>query len=518
MPSFTRATGPDGWLTAAADWGRLIWGAFYWNSAKTLFRLRGARGRAPCQHPSDSGRQGESFCEACVGLSNPRRFVRICPLIRYDDSPSGPRCSVAAAEVRPFWGRVFAALGLAGVGAGLLLAAVALIGFRWIGYRVEPGDLLWPPNWSRVRIARADYYTRRGFDAFSRGDAQGCFLALLEAHHLRPGDFATDRLLAQVAQASNPDFADGLYASLVRSPDPMRSANAAQEWGASLLARCDFRPLAELSAYMLRRGSLDSAPAWSNALIFTSRLLADPSVVQGLLAQPAALPEDCRTALDWSLQPGDGKLHAELLAAGRSSSSVFLRHYALSRLIREGLAREVLGLLESAAALPAREIEALRLSAWGELQWTEVRRREIDRLIGSGSVPPPLAELLAAQLIAYPDRSAGNAVLGAIERHPLPLTADNYGIYAALTCLAGVDQDAVRLKQLTATLGKISGRPFGRQSTVTELFLDRSASRPISPALVALQPLSLEVMFAMLADYPRLPRVPANQPQPQRAA
>jgi len=517
MPSFIRATGPDGWLTAAGDWARLIWGAFYWNSAKTLFRMRGARGRAPCQHPSDSGRQGESFCEACVGLSDPRRFVRICPLIRYDDSPGGPRCSVAAGDVRPFWGRVWAALGIVGAGGSLILAVAALIAFRGVGYRVQPSDLLWPPHWNRVRIARADYYARRGFAAYSRGDAEGCFLALLEAHNLRPGDFATDRLLAQVAQASAPDFADGLYAALVRSPDPLRSANAAQEWGAALLARCNFRPLAELSAYMLRRASLDSAPAWSNALIFTSRLLADPSVVQDLLAHPDDLPADCRAALNWTLQPGSGQLNAELLAAGQNSSSVFLRHYALSRLIRAGLGRDVLGVLASGTHLPAREVEALRLSAWGELKWTEVRRLEIERLIGTDSVPPPLAELLAAQLITYPDRSAGDLVLSAVERHPLALTSDNYGIYAALTCLAGVDQDAARLKQLTAALGKISGRPFGRQVAVTELFLDRTVNRSVSPALVALQPLSLEIMFAMLTDYPRFPRAPANQPQPQRA-
>jgi len=40
----------------------------YWNSAKPPFAVRGSRGRAPCQHPSDSG---EAFrkrvCAACCG-------------------------------------------------------------------------------------------------------------------------------------------------------------------------------------------------------------------------------------------------------------------------------------------------------------------------------------------------------------------------------------------------------------------------------------------------------------------
>jgi hypothetical protein len=139
---------------------------------------------------------------------------------------------------------------------------------------------------------------------------------------------------------------------------------------------------------------------------------------------------------------------------------------------------------------------------------------EIERLIGAGEIAPALAELLSAQLISYPDPEMGGRLLGAVARHPLALSADNYPVYAGLVCLAGVDQDAAGLKQLTTTLGKISGRPFGLQMGAAEIFLDRTPHRPISPALVALQPLSLEIMFAVLAHYPP---APANQPKSQSA-
>jgi hypothetical protein len=515
MPNITRVLGPDGWLAAAADWGRLIWAAFYWNAAKTLFRLRGARGPAPCQHPSDSGREGESFCDACVGLTDPRRFARICPLIRYD-SPSGPRCAVAAARVRPFWGRVLVALGVAGTVGALLTAGAALVALRAVGYRVKPADVLWPPHWNRVHEARADYYERLGLAAYARGDARACYLALLQAHVLRPDDFAIDRLLAQVAQTLDPELADDLFANLVQSPDPHRAANAAEQWAPALLARCSFSQLAQLSADMLHRGGPDAA-AWTNALVFSTAHLPDASLVRRVLAQPGPPDAASRAVLAWSLQAGSEKLNTELLAAGRDSPSVYLRHYALQRLIRAGQAAAVLPVLTPAAGLPPREAEELRLAAWGELKWTEPRRREIEGLVGGAEVSPGVVEMLAAQLISYPDRRAAELLFGAVERHPPAPTPANYPSYAALACLAGVERDAARLNALTALLGKIAERPFGRATQVSEVFLDRAPNHSLSPALVALQPLPLEVMFAILADYPHPPAGPAEEPKAHAA-
>ena len=93
-----------GWL---GDLGRLTWGPFYWNLRKSLFRMRGASGRAPCQHPSDSGEAGKTGCEACVGWTSTRAFRRMCPLLA--TTAQGRRvCSVSSAEVRPYWSRALA--------------------------------------------------------------------------------------------------------------------------------------------------------------------------------------------------------------------------------------------------------------------------------------------------------------------------------------------------------------------------------------------------------------------------
>jgi len=125
--------------------------------------------------------------------------------------------------------------------------------------------------------------------------------------------------------------------------------------------------------------------------------------------------------------------------------------------------------------------------------------------------------MLAAQLISYPDRRAAAALFAAVERHPPAPTAANYRSYAALACLAGVEREAAPLAAITAQLGKIAGRPFGRATQVSDVFLDRAPNHSLSPALVALQPLSLEVMFAVLANYPRRPAMPPAEPKAQSA-
>ena len=61
------------WL---GDFRRLAWGLLYWNVRKSLFRIRGAGGAAPCQHPSDSGRAGQRPRQRAYELKeDPRQRV-----------------------------------------------------------------------------------------------------------------------------------------------------------------------------------------------------------------------------------------------------------------------------------------------------------------------------------------------------------------------------------------------------------------------------------------------------------
>src|SRR5580658_6015424 len=102
-----RRAAVGGWC---ADLGRFAGTVIPLNLRKSLFRLRRGRGICPCQTPSDSGKAGETACEPVASWHEPRRFQRICPLLR--QRPDGAwKCSVNAAEVRPFWGRAAAWVG-----------------------------------------------------------------------------------------------------------------------------------------------------------------------------------------------------------------------------------------------------------------------------------------------------------------------------------------------------------------------------------------------------------------------
>jgi len=199
------------WL---GDLGRLSWGLLYWNTRKSVFRIRGGSGAAPCQHPSDSGRAGRTGCEACAGWRSARRFRRLCPLL--ETSADGRRvCSVDARDVRPFWGRALLFYG----GSAAVLALVAAIGvftaLRAIGYRVPFYAVAWPPAWHRIQQARADYFSRMAVRAFSAGDVRQGFLALNQVYALDPGNVRAALLLAQFTQIGNPDYSDSIYARLL---------------------------------------------------------------------------------------------------------------------------------------------------------------------------------------------------------------------------------------------------------------------------------------------------------------
>ncbi|HUG09535.1 MAG TPA: hypothetical protein VMM36_00905, partial [Opitutaceae bacterium] len=184
------------------DFLRFWWSLLRWNTSKTLFRLRGHKGRAPCQHPSDSGRAGVTGCEACSTWRRPSRFRLVCPLLVRNEA--GWRCSVDAADVRPFWGR---AIGFSVLGAGgvyLVVALAALLTFRAVGYTtLDYQDFFSTAFRTRFREAQAGYYANRADQFFKSGDYRSGLLALSVAYNKNPRDWATGLTLARLLQRSN---------------------------------------------------------------------------------------------------------------------------------------------------------------------------------------------------------------------------------------------------------------------------------------------------------------------------
>lgn len=232
-----------GWIADVFRSGIALW---YWNLRKTRFRLRGARGRALCQKPSDSGRAGITGCDACLHWHEPTRFGHVCPLLGVD--AQGRRmCAVEAAAARPFWGR---ALAWQGGGALTLYLLITLLVFgvmRHVGYPVGWFDVAWPPAWSQLDTARAEFFYPQRQTAYREGRLSATVAHLVLARRYDPTHFGTGMLLAQIWQTARPDSADEIYRTLLAA-HPDRAVPVAEVWFRSLLTRGNLPAFADLAA------------------------------------------------------------------------------------------------------------------------------------------------------------------------------------------------------------------------------------------------------------------------------
>lgn len=483
-----------GWL---GDLGRLYWGLLYWNTRKTLFRLRGAGGRAPCQHPSDSGEAGATACEACVGWASSARFRRLCPLL----AQSGGRrvCGVSSTRVMPFWARAFAVYGAS---AAILAAAAVLCaftGFRAVGYRVSLRAVAWPPAWREVWRARADYYYRLGLRSFNAGDIRQSFLALNQAYALDPRNFEADRLLAQLAQIGSPDFSDSVYSRLVVEDQEHREDDA-QLWVRALMERGDFPGVSSLAERMLTGGTRRGAP-WAQAILFAERMTGDPSGLDRLIASKRAFPDGVASAfsLAVSLRGLDAGRQAGLVRLHLSTATTpFDVYYSLLRLNDLGWASEVAGFAEGASGgvLDPYDREAIKLDAYAALGWDVLLRREIASLVerGPGSI---VASLVAAHLVRHPNPATAEYAFQQFDLHPLPAAPESSGPRLALLCAAGVNGSGARMRQQAEAEGRIVGGSFPAWLRVRDFFEGPERGANPSAFLPAVGSLPIDTLYAV---------------------
>lgn len=311
------------------DFFRFWWSLLRWNTSKTLFLLRGQKGRAPCQHPSDSGKAGVTGCEACSTWRRPDRFKIVCPLLVRNEA--GLRCSVDAAKVRPFWGRALAFLM---VGAGSLycmLALAAFVTFRGVGYEtLRFADFFSPEFRTRFREAQSGYYAKRADTLFEAGDYRGGLLALSVAYNKNPGDFATGLTLARLLQRSNqPRIGDDVFGKL--SDDfPERTEEVSAVWSEALLFRGDWLKLARLSAGRVGAGG-QARGAWMRTLVFALRRIPDSQVDAGF-AECVPLLKGAYVEVieaERAIRAGDTAKARSIVANLPAPSDSFLAQYAV---------------------------------------------------------------------------------------------------------------------------------------------------------------------------------------------
>ena len=487
-----------GWLS---DFFRLAWGLLSLNARKTAFRARGTRGRCPCQHVSDSGRAWETACDAVAEWNQPQRFRRLCPLLQRNQAGAW-RCSVNREDVRPFWSRAvifyFGAMLLA-----YLLLTFAVFGFlKNIGYGVTYPGVLWPPAWSSFTTIRADFFLQKYKAAAAAGDVQGAMMSLSTAYSLQPQNYAAGRQLAQFYQIANPGLSNQIYERLLRD-HPGEAEATAQAWFRALLARGDFVGVQRLASERIL--AAPEPGAWINAFLFANRRTPDAATARRQLSSSAKLPATARFPLTFADELAQTASRVDrreqLLRAANLAPDGVSFFNVCRQLIAHGFAQETLQVIERRpGVLGPRDVLPLRLDALAALGWDSALQNEIENLL----VGPPHAvtvELLSAHLIRYPDPRLREMLFTRIAKDPLAADSAGYSAYLAFFCACGVGRDAPRLQWTSARIRDILGEPFRGLEPVAAAMLDTGKIKRIENYLPALQPLPLEVSYALFDHY-----------------
>lgn len=487
------------WL---GDFFRFWWALPYWNLRKALFRLRGHDpARCPCQHPSDSGRPLQTRCEAASVWNRADRFRRVCPLLV--DTPEGLRCSVAAGDVRPFWGRALGYLG----GALLVLylggVLVAFLGLKQIGYEVGFDSVLWPTRWSEVRTAQERLYARRAQSALATGNYPAAILALETVTSLNPRNQAAALALAHLWQVSGrASLADAIYERLLRD-FPAQRLEFAQLWYRALLARADYTRIKQLAPRQLRDDDRNRA-AWLHALVFATRRSADPRPLRQLLAEPAGLPDWCVLLLTLELahQVGDTSHDAALARAVPAAGSAYVALYQTERLAAAGRHEVTLQLLEAyGATVPADEAGFRRLQAYRLLGWSSLADAEADTLL-SYPMRPQLAAQFCAHLLRHPDRALLARFADRFIRDGPRPQPEFVPHYAAVHLAAVRCGDTERAAYLAEILRRQSDAAFRSLDLLAAAVRRRDPAARIDQVMPAV-PLPPEVQYALLETHAR---------------
>ncbi|MEJ1973681.1 MAG: tetratricopeptide repeat protein [Lacunisphaera sp.] len=327
----------------------------------------------------------ETGCEAVLTWDQPARFRRVCPLL--ERNPAGYWvCRVAAAEVRPFWGRAL------GYGVGALLVAVLLAGggifgfMRQVGYQVTVRQIFWPPAWGELHGVQAQLFLDQAEAHYAAGRTRDALAALETAVQIEPDNFPAGMLLARIYQAGNALAADRIYARLQRS-HPEQRVEIGRAWFRSLLGQGRLEEVAVLAREQLAAEPA-AAAVWTNALIFSAQAIHRPALLEAATTD-AAVPPGARAVLQLA-----GRVAQAPTAQARRTLLVqtplapgfpYDRIYRAEQLLADGFTMDVLGLLgASTAELGGRDIARLALAAYATAGDAARLNREFGALLERG--------------------------------------------------------------------------------------------------------------------------------------
>ena len=485
------------WL---GDFLRFWWGLLYWNGRKTYFRLRRDRVPCPCQNPSDSGRGGDTGCDAAHAWHRPEGFRRICPLMAM--MPDGPRCTVNTRDVRPFWGRAFAYAAGGALAAYAAAVIAAFVFLRVVGYPISPVAVAWPPRWHEFREARSVYFAAKAQRALATNRVNEAILSLDLAFRDNPRNYNAGLRLAQLTSLAQPDFADHVFARLMHDHPAQRPVTA-QAWLRSLLVHGHLARAAELATGQVADDPAER-PAWLHALFFATRHTGDDQPLLELVARQPSPLQPIDTALinsELVIRRGRGlSLLPGLTTELPPEAGTYGPHYQVSRLLAIGRPAEALAMLDRYAAakrLPPADDFTLRLDIFGALGRNDLLCARLDE----GGINARELELVSAHLVRHPDAAVLAALARSVERARLPPDPQTSAAYTAFYMACGVAGDWDRAKAAAGMLKEASGSRMASLDAV-QAFL-RAGETPVrvERILPMLPTLPLDMIYALYDRY-----------------
>lgn len=488
-----------GWC---ADLFRIFWGFLYWNSRKSVYRWSGRRVPCPCQNPSDSGRGGETGCDPALNFAKPVRFRTVCPLLK--PAANGRlMCSVDAEKVRPFWGRFLVVVFIL---IALFYGSVVLLAFgvmRQVGYPVTIGMIAWPPAWSEIDQVRSRYFLNNAQHAYRTGDLSGTVMSLSLAYDYDPYNYEAGFFLARLWQAGRPEVSNHLYQELIAN-HPEHRTRTAQAWLRSLLPRADYVWIEKLAGSALRFSD-DHVAAWLHALLYANRHTQDETVFTRLLSTPETLSPGVETVLKWEQNVRTSPPPAAreiLLQSPPAGSPDFVVYYQIRRLITLGFPVDALDLLNAnETVLSGRDRVSLQLHAFSAADFRRSYSGLFDQL---SRLSPSLAqlEIIAAHLIAHPDREFYQRTKSRISPQQLTVAEEQLPGLLALFCLAGAHGDTAYQMDLAEQMRTLTNSRFVVLNAMIALMAQPDNPKlDLHDILPALQPLSLDLTYALLERY-----------------
>lgn len=495
-----------GWI---ADWFRTAWALIIWNLRKSVFRLRRNERPCPCQNPSDSGRAWETRCDACFNWHRPARFHRVCPLLRR--APDGTlKCSADTSDVRPFWGRFLGFYGAGAVSLWLLAALLVFGGMRLVGYPVRLQAVLWPPAWPQINHARSAYFLNRAQEAYAQQRISESLMSLTLAYDYDPANYQAGLLLARIWQTGRTDASDRLYQQLL-AEHPATRPTTAQHWLRALLPRGEFAMIEPLAAAALRFDPAHGA-GWTHAFLFANERTGNAEQLNELLASEAALPAGPRRILELESacrSSAAASMRPRLMESPGAGMPDFVAHYQARRLVSLGFPADAVDVVaRESARLSARDQAELTLLAYQAAGYRRLLVAAFDRVI-AGAPSPNVIELVCAHLIQHPNQELFERFVRQVDPTRLPPGADRHSALLALFCVAGIHGDTARAEGYSRLIQAATDARGAALSRAGD-FLRRPAGGRIENVLPDLQPLALEVNYALLARF-----APSSHPSPR---